>query len=153
MNKPYFCQNFFLIDWRHKRLKNTIDLLLFDGEHFYGFSESDCMKYQNFTCFSSVEILWKRTAICPKLCPKCVFSQNFYTWKLGEITLFYVVECRELWFYKTNNWKNTICTFNLLNVIHFSKFDEDLLQSESFVIFIIVVNIFSLSHSVKPFIT
>ena len=40
MNKPYFCQNIFLKDWRHKRLKKTIDLLLFDGEHFYGFSES-----------------------------------------------------------------------------------------------------------------
>ena len=40
MNKPYLCRNFFLIDWRHKRLKNTIDLLLFYGEHFYGFSES-----------------------------------------------------------------------------------------------------------------
>ena len=44
MNKPYFCRNFFLIDWRHKRLKNTIDLLLFYGEHFYGFSESDLRK-------------------------------------------------------------------------------------------------------------
>ena len=40
MSKPYFCQNFFLTDWRHKRLKNTIDLLLFYGEHFYEFSES-----------------------------------------------------------------------------------------------------------------
>ena len=29
MNKPYFYRNFFLIDWRHKRLKNTIDLLYF----------------------------------------------------------------------------------------------------------------------------
>ena len=33
MNKPYFCRNSFL--------KNTIDVLLFYGEHFYGFSESD----------------------------------------------------------------------------------------------------------------
>ena len=40
MNKSYFCQIFFLTDWRHKRLKNTIDLLLFYLEHFYGFSES-----------------------------------------------------------------------------------------------------------------
>ena len=39
MNKPYFCQSFFLIDWRHKRLKNTIDLLLFYGENFYRFLE------------------------------------------------------------------------------------------------------------------
>ena len=31
----------FLTEWRHKRLKNTIDLLLFYGEHFYGFAESD----------------------------------------------------------------------------------------------------------------
>ena len=29
MNKPYFCRNFVLIDLRHKRLKNTIDLLFF----------------------------------------------------------------------------------------------------------------------------
>ena len=40
MNKPYFCRNFFLTGWRHKRLKNKIDLLLFYREHFYGFSES-----------------------------------------------------------------------------------------------------------------
>ena len=44
MNKPYFCRNFFLTDWRHKRLKNTTDLLLFYGEHFYGFSESEVEK-------------------------------------------------------------------------------------------------------------
>ena len=37
MNKPYFCRNFFLIDWCHKRVKNTIDLLLFYGEHFVDF--------------------------------------------------------------------------------------------------------------------
>ena len=41
MNKPYFCPNFFLIDWRHKRLKNTIYLLLFYEEPLCGFSESD----------------------------------------------------------------------------------------------------------------
>ena len=41
MNKPYFCRNFFLTDWRHKRLKNKIDLLLFYREHFYGFWESE----------------------------------------------------------------------------------------------------------------
>ena len=40
MNKPYFCRNFSLTDWRHKRIKNTIDLLLFYGEHFYGFLEN-----------------------------------------------------------------------------------------------------------------
>ena len=44
MNKPYFCRNFFLIDLCHKRLKNTIDLLLFYGENFYGFSESEIRK-------------------------------------------------------------------------------------------------------------
>ena len=31
---------FFLKDWRQKRLKNTIYLLLFCGEHFHEFSES-----------------------------------------------------------------------------------------------------------------
>ena len=41
MNKLYFCQNFFVIDWHQKRVKNTIDLFLFYGENFYGFSESD----------------------------------------------------------------------------------------------------------------
>ena len=40
MNKPSFCRDFFLIDERHKRLANTIGLLLFYGEHFYGFLES-----------------------------------------------------------------------------------------------------------------
>ena len=41
MNKPYFCRNIFLIYWRHKRLKNTIDLLLFYEEYFCGFTESE----------------------------------------------------------------------------------------------------------------
>ena len=36
MNKPYFCRYFFLIDWCHKHLENTIDLLLFYAEDFYG---------------------------------------------------------------------------------------------------------------------
>ena len=40
MHKPYFCQKIFLTDWRHKRLKNTTELLLFYVENFYGFSES-----------------------------------------------------------------------------------------------------------------
>ena len=42
MNKPDFCRNFFLTDLRHKHLKNTKELLLLYGKHFYGFSESDC---------------------------------------------------------------------------------------------------------------
>ena len=29
MNKPYFCRDVFLTDWRHKRLKNKIDLWIF----------------------------------------------------------------------------------------------------------------------------
>ena len=40
MNKPYFCRNVFLTDWRYKRLKNTIDLMLFYGEHFFEFLEN-----------------------------------------------------------------------------------------------------------------
>ena len=32
------------IDWRLKRLKNTIDLFLFYRKHVYGFSESDLWK-------------------------------------------------------------------------------------------------------------
>ena len=37
MNKLYFYRNLFVIDWRHKRLKNTIYLLLFYEEHLYAF--------------------------------------------------------------------------------------------------------------------
>ena len=33
MNEPHFFRNFFRIDWRNKHVKNTIDLLLFYGEH------------------------------------------------------------------------------------------------------------------------
>ena len=54
MNKPYFSQFFFVTDLRHKRLKNTIDLLLFYGEHFYGFSES--VFEANVLFFLSVQI-------------------------------------------------------------------------------------------------
>ena len=46
MKKPYFCKKNFLTDWRHKRLKNKIDLLLFYGEHFYGFSESETIDFE-----------------------------------------------------------------------------------------------------------
>ena len=44
-----------------------------------------------------MEILWKRSVstesptIRPKLCGNCAFSQNFYTRKLGKITVFYAV--------------------------------------------------------------
>ena len=48
MNKRYLCQNYFLIDLHHKRLKSTIDLLLFYEEHFYGFSESALSSEQLF---------------------------------------------------------------------------------------------------------
>ena len=62
MNKPYFSRIFFLTDWRHKRLKNTIDLLLFYGENFNGFSESELhyfllTEYALSRCFCSREIL------------------------------------------------------------------------------------------------
>ena len=40
--------DFFFIDWHCKRLKNTsLDLLLFYGEHFYGFLKSDLWKRRN----------------------------------------------------------------------------------------------------------
>ena len=51
MNQPYFCQKKLITDWRHKRLKNTIDLLLFYGEHFYQFLESDLRKRKNVFFF------------------------------------------------------------------------------------------------------
>ena len=64
----YFCQILFLIDWCHKCLKNTIDLLLFYKEHFHGFPESDlwkCQKNIHFTTNISIytgdrhfKVLW-----------------------------------------------------------------------------------------------
>ena len=64
MNKPYFCRNFFLIDWRHRPLKNTIYLLLFYGEHFHGFSESDlcvlfptCLGIRLLQMFLKIDLL------------------------------------------------------------------------------------------------
>ena len=51
MNKPYFCdQNFSLTDWHHRGLKDTTDLLLFYGEHFCGFSESENEKNNSILC-------------------------------------------------------------------------------------------------------
>ena len=76
---PYFCRNFFLIDWRHKRLKNTADLLLFYGEHFYGFSESDLWKRRKkkhslhnkhiyIYSHRHFEVLWSYFAHIVKVC-------------------------------------------------------------------------------------
>ena len=39
MDKQYFCWYFLLIYWRHKCLKNTIDLLLFYGEQLWIFGK------------------------------------------------------------------------------------------------------------------
>ena len=39
--KSHFCQKNFPIDWCHAYLKNTTGLLLFNREHFYGYSEID----------------------------------------------------------------------------------------------------------------
>ena len=60
MNKPYFRRNIFLIDWRHKRLKNTKDLLLFYEEYFCGFSESEDKNglgnYQFYGCYGKSQM-------------------------------------------------------------------------------------------------
>ena len=53
-------------------------------------------KYQNFSLFSGMEILWKRRVSTwfqvnrPKLCAYA-FTQNFHTGKLGDILLFSTV--------------------------------------------------------------
>ena len=44
-----------------------------------------CVRYQNFTFFPSMEIMWK-------LCGNYVFPGNFHTRKLGEITVSYAAE-------------------------------------------------------------
>ena len=76
MNKPYFRRNFFLTDWRHKRLKITIDLLLFYGEHFNGISESESVKILNvFNTLTLKQIFWKTKTIFKKL------EYVFLSWK------------------------------------------------------------------------
>ena len=42
----FLYKDIFQIDWHHERLKNAIYLLLFYGEHFHGFLESDLWKCQ-----------------------------------------------------------------------------------------------------------
>ena len=54
MNNLYFWRIFFLTDWRHKHLKDTIDLLLFYREHVYGFSESALQSQQKDKVLSYV---------------------------------------------------------------------------------------------------
>ena len=85
MNKPYFCRNFFLTDWRHKRLKYIIDLLLFYGEHFYGFSESDkrvasttldVIVYKKTDSGTSSDNKWKRMTT----------SDNEWQWLVQRVT-------------------------------------------------------------------
>ena len=57
----YLClEQFFLIDRLHKGLKNTIDLLLFYGEHFYGFSGTDLWKRRKKTFISQQAYLYLR---------------------------------------------------------------------------------------------
>ena len=51
MNKPYFCRIFFPRWWRHKCLKNTIDLLLFYGENVYRSSERALFNFVPYTTF------------------------------------------------------------------------------------------------------
>ena len=70
MNKLYFCWNVFLIDWCHKHLKNTMDLLLFYRKHFYGFLESDLWKH------------WKKTPI---------LQQTYLYMQVTDILKFYEV--------------------------------------------------------------
>ena len=68
---------FLLIDWRHKRLKNTTDLLLFYGEHFYGFSESDLMTYVSKGHIKIVKIyIVNFNASISNRHFKCHFKQN-----------------------------------------------------------------------------
>ena len=66
MNKLYFRRNFFLIDWRHKRLKNIADLLLFYREHFYGFSKSDGLLLQN-KCLCRISAFYQKNAHSQRL--------------------------------------------------------------------------------------
>ena len=78
MNKPYFCLSFFLTDWRHKRLINTIDLLLFYGEDFYGISETDL----EFTVHEPVhaQVPWKLSFVEHALKGNAQFVQKSDLW-------------------------------------------------------------------------
>ena len=47
-----------------------------------------CIKYQNFTEFSGLEVLWKCTVSAEF---RAIYHKSFHTSKLGEITIFYAV--------------------------------------------------------------
>ena len=91
MNKPYLCRNFFLTDWRHKRLKNTIDLLLFYGENFYGFSESEQWKcfFWIMVLLYKLECFYNETSIILIYC----FSVRWLKTSLCFITWFKLLIC------------------------------------------------------------
>ena len=56
-SKVFLIDNF-LIDWHQKDLKNKIDQLLFYGEHFYGFLESDLWQLQKKAFISQQTYLY-----------------------------------------------------------------------------------------------
>ena len=55
MNKPYFRRNFFLTDWRHKRLRNKIDLLESDIG-LYSAAKLEGRLFQNYIYHRSLNI-------------------------------------------------------------------------------------------------
>ena len=75
MNKSHFCRNFFFKDWRHKRLKSTIDLLLFYGEHFYGFLE---MKFSIKDLFSKCDQICRKVHIWSHLLKKSLMKNCIF---------------------------------------------------------------------------
>ena len=91
------CRNFFHTDWSHKRLKNTIDLLLFYGENFYGFSES---VYENFLrkvqpwkffIFSHLSLSFLQSSF--------LYNKSFGLTKIGKIQ-----RPKEKKAFETNHW-------------------------------------------------
>ena len=133
MNKPYFRRNFFLTDWRHKRLKITIDLLLFYGEHFNGISESESVKILNvFNTLTLKQNFWKTKTIFKKLeygflvestkienasfpCKTAISEANVKANKMVTTKWTYHKE-RKFYFSLRTSYKELICCTNNTNV-------------------------------------
>ena len=81
---------FFLMDWCHKCLKNTVDPSLFCGEHFYGFSESDLWKHWKKTFISKQTYLYIQFTEILKLF-EVLFCSYFKGWLCLQKTVIMLI--------------------------------------------------------------
>ena len=89
------------------------------------------------TAISPNFLVWK--FFRPKLCGNCAFPQNFYTRKLGEITVFFAVDIKRKW--KNNDNINQINKYKL--DIFFTIFSHNSTYRKHFLFPKILSNTFS----------